>query len=656
MCSQAILIKTKTMNKITSTPCAPDSLVEKIKIYNQNYRAGHPDISDQEYDCLVQRLKEIDPDNEWFQTIEPVAISEGRKRKLPVPMKSLNKVKSITEVEKWVDSLGLPPKTEIVCMPKFDGLSLLVNEQTGMAYSRGGCDNEGQDCSQHVVAANIAKNTSFHFTYGEFIISNAEWDAYFKGKISPSTGDKFKSPRNTAAGMLNADDPSELIQYASFFRYGVGEADNSNFVTFWDQIDTLCECYNQPKLFSKQVVEELDEEFLKKMFVEWSNLYPIDGIVIYINDLNIWDKVGRHQSSGNPLYAVAYKHPDFTAVFKTVVKSITWNVSKSGALKPVVNIETVDTGDCDMENPTGYNAAFISDMKIAKGAEILVTRSGGVIPKILSTISSAPLEEQNKMWDDLSMCPVCDSPTTWNNTFVELCCTNQDCAGRRLAKIIHFFTTCGAENMGEESYAKLFNAGFNSVKKILNITPKEILSIDGFGESAVEIILSNNEKIKEGVEAPVLMHASDCFVGIGQKKSQQILKDMGDFVDTFYSLKYHPIANEEDSKTYKSFCDGVLSFYNFIKENGLVIKAIQKKEVKSDGKCSGMKVCFTGVRDKGLELLIISEGGEIVSGVSKKTTHLIVADLSSSSSKMAKAKGLGVVINTINMFRENCCF
>lgn len=123
-------------------------------------------------------------------------------------------------------------------------------------------------------------------------------------------------------------------------------------------------------------------------------MYPIDGIVIYINDLNIWDKVGRHQSSGNPLYAVAYKHPDFTMAFKTVVKSITWNVSKAGALKPVVNIETVDTGDCDMENPTGYNAAFISDMKIAKGAEILVTRSGGVIPKILSTISSAPLEEQ----------------------------------------------------------------------------------------------------------------------------------------------------------------------------------------------------------------------------------------------------------------------
>ena len=94
--------------------------------------------------------------------------------------------------------------------------------------------------------------------------------------------------------------------------------------------------------------------------------YPIDGVVIYINDLAIWDKVGRHETTGNPLYAIAYKHPDFTSAFHTTVKSITWKVSKAGALKPVVNIETVDTGDCEMENPTGYNAAFIKTKQLAK--------------------------------------------------------------------------------------------------------------------------------------------------------------------------------------------------------------------------------------------------------------------------------------------------
>lgn len=66
-----------------------------------------------------------------------------------------------------------------------------------------------------------------------------------------------------------------------------------------------------------------------------------------------------------------------------------------------------------MENPTGYNAAFIKTKQLAKGAEILVTRSGGVIPKILSTIKPAVSEEQTAMWNELSICPSCGAPTAW---------------------------------------------------------------------------------------------------------------------------------------------------------------------------------------------------------------------------------------------------
>lgn len=641
------------MNRLVKSP---DTLAEEIRVYNQHYRAGHPDITDQEYDNLVEILKRIDPDNDWFKSIEPGFVSsETRKRRLPIPMKSLNKVKNMTEVKKWLSSLGLSATAKVICMPKFDGGSLLVDEQTGMAYSRGGAENEGQDCSSHVLAANIKRNPLFLYTFGEFMISNDSWETHFNGKVSPSTGEKYKSQRNTATGMLNADIPSSLIKHASFFRYGVGESDNDLFETFYSLIDFLCEKYDQPKLFKKYLAGGINEEVLKDLFVVWSKSYPIDGIVIYIDDLHIWDNVGRHQGSGNPLYAVAYKHPDFTAAFKTVVKSIAWNVSKAGALKPVVNIETVNTGDCEMENPTGYNASFVKEMGLAKGAKILVTRSGGVIPKILSTIEFAPKEEIDNMWSELAECPSCGSPTQWNGSSVELCCTNPSCSGRRLAKIIHFFTTCGAENMGEESYSKLFNAGFDTIKKILNITPKDILSIEGFGESTVNDILSNNKKIAEGIELTVLMHASDCFEGIGQKKAQQIL-DSGDFVEIFCDFKYFPSANENDTKTYQSFCNGVIPFYRFVEENELKIKRTPKKEINSDGRCAGMKVCFTGIRDEKLECFIVSEGGEIASGVSKKTTHLIVADISSSTSKTTKAKELGVEINTINLFREKYLF
>ena len=441
-------------------------------------------------------------------------------------MKSLNKVKDISELKKWYMSLGLKGNAGVICMPKLDGLSLLYNELTGEAYSRGGIENEGQDCTSHYRASIQCYNpaSSFHYTFGEFVINRSDWEQHFHGKRSKFTGDIFKSPRNTAAGLLNRDEPCDYLEHASFFRYGVDESSLHDYNNFHSLIETICNIYQQEHLYHFAFIDELNEELLMNLFKEWSKVYPIDGIVIYIDDLHLWEVIGRHQTSGNPLYAIAYKHPDFTESFETTVKGIVWKVSKSGALKPVVNIEMVDTGDCNMENPTGYNAGWINDHEIAKGAEILVTRSGGVIPKILSTLSPATQEEQEKLWDEMSECPHCGSSTMWNENHIELCCTNPSCPGVQLAKIIFFYLTCGAENMGEETLSKIFNAGFTSIPAILNVTFNDLIKIEGFGDSISNIILENNRKIMQGVDLATLMQASDCFKGIGKIKARIVAK------------------------------------------------------------------------------------------------------------------------------------
>lgn len=371
-----------------------DCLLEMIKKQNTAYRAGTPIVTDAVYDAEIEKLKELDPENEWFKHVEPSPVSTSRKRKLPLPMKSLNKVKDINELKKWFSSLGLHADTELILMPKFDGLSLLHNEQTGEAWSRGGAENEGQDCTAHCIAANIVSDTRYLFTYGEFVITRENWRQNFEGKRSEYTGDIYKSPRNTAAGFLNRDEPCKEIAHASFFRYGMDNSTLNSFETFGEAITAICMDYQQPHLHKKVKTKDVTEEMLLSLFKEWSVIYPIDGIVVYINKLSIWNSIGRHQTTGNPLYAIAYKHPDFTESFETTVKGITWKASKSGALKPVVNIEMVNTGDCNMENPTGYNAGWINDHEIAKGAKILVTRSGGVIPKIIETLQPATTEEQ----------------------------------------------------------------------------------------------------------------------------------------------------------------------------------------------------------------------------------------------------------------------
>ena len=646
-------------------------LYQRIKLHNEAYRKGKPLVTDAQYDQEVAELKALDPDNEWFKHIEPVPTNLTRKVKLPIPMKSLNKVKSLQEIKQWSTGLALQPTTRLVIMPKYDGVSWLHDEKRNKTFSRGGADNEGQDCTSHYTKGGFEhggehNQFSAEYTYGELVFSRHNWTTKMLGRCSDSTGEPYKSPRNTVAGFINRDEAPDDIKFATFIRYGVDESSLSNWDRFADLLIEMSVEYSQwmntpngikPPFFIT-TLQELSEDLLSGLFNAWLHEYYIDGLVIYINDLMLWKIIGRQQTTGNPLYAIAYKHPNFTESFETTVKGVDWKVSKAGALKPVVKIEAVDTGDCTMENPTGYNARFIFESGIGTGAKIIVTRSGGVIPKILHVVEEAPVEAMVAQRDDLLFCPNCGRPTTWNESSVELTCTNPNCSGIRLAKIVHFFTTLEAEQMGEDTIAKMFNAGYDSLRRILDITFDELLLIDGFGESIANLIIDNNKRIRSGIEITKLMHASDCFQGIGQVKAKNILSDMSE--DERFAIVNgytKPEAGFEKTpqfrsmnKTAQSFIKGLRPFYDFVAQNKLKVLPMSTPIKAIGDKYAGMKVCFTGIRDKELEDSILSQGGEIVNSVSKKTTHLVVGDIHSTSSKTAKAKSLNIPIYTVDQF------
>jgi len=665
-------------------------LEDRIKTLNELYRVGNPGVCDSEYDSLVEELKSKDPNNEWLKKIEPAPVlSSGRKLKLPLPMKSLNKVKMLSDLKKWADGLGLGENTEIVLMPKFDGLSLLRDEIKDIVYSRGGIENEGQNCTKHYHESSIlTKGTKLHFTFGEYIINNKTWENKFQGEVSEESGLKFKSPRNTAAGILNRDELSVYTKYCSMYRYGADPESMSRFNTYFDFLEYLSLTYSQYPCFVKSHIKDLSEGYLANLYSAWRELFPADGIVIYINDMNMWKTIGRNQTTGNPLYAIAYKHPDFTDTFSTTVTDITWGMSKSGALKPVVNIEPVDTGDCSMENPTGYNAAWVSDREIAKGAKVIVTRSGCVIPKILRVTHPASEYEQDKLWDGLVECPFCGATTKWNESMKELMCVNPECSSKILSNIIFFYLTCGIENVGEETFTKIFNAGIKTLKDFLHITFDEIKIIPSLGCSAAKTLTEFNEKIlKDGVDVCKLFHASNCFSGLGEIKIKKCLDEikafesLDEFLNWLNSNKTY--VNKGEAKTKDQFMKGISLFleeydnlsvpivmefdkYYLKKESEipsrvwetipgmceLKIIPIQKNSSTVGDKLLGMKVCFSGIRDKDLEEKIKSNGGEIVSGVSKNTTHLIVKDPSDTTSKISKASSLGVKILSIEDFKS----
>lgn len=635
-------------------------LVKKIQFYNEQYRIGKPQITDSEYDSLVERLKQVSPDNDWFKHIEPVIVSTNRKTKLPIPMRSLNKVKNIDELLQWAKYTNLSPEHYVFITPKFDGISLLYDTCTAMAYSRGGDDNEGQDCKAHIKALDPSETniTSFHkefpeinFLYGELVFSKNKWETYFENKVSEN-GIKYKSPRNTVAGFINRDTPSPLLQHTTFYQYGVDRPEQY-FKTYQELYASLSYHSGHMFLGHKEQIKNINTTLLHQLYEEWQKLYYIDGLVIYVDDISLWNTLGRHEHTGNPIYAIAYKHPDFSITFTTTVKNITWNTSKSGAFKPVVNIEAVNTGDCNMENPTGYNAGWIADRLIGEGAKIEVTRSGGVIPKILKVVAPSTPEVMKKIWNDLAQCPHCGTVTQWDANHVELCCTNPYCKGVLLAKAIFFFKTVGVENIGEEMIAKIFYNGYEDVKSILNITFQELLQIEGFGDGLANTFIQNMNKIKQGVELTTLMHASDCFAGIGKIKAQKILDGLSEIeLDDFINLKYVFSGDKNSlSITQRSFVDGIKNFYGFVKHVNI---PIDYKETEALGdKYKGAVVCFSGIRDNELEKAITENGGKISGGVTKNTTVLVVKDKSSVSSKITKAKALKIPIVSIEEFKNN---
>nr|DAE28228.1 MAG TPA: DNA ligase [virus sp. ctuZj11] len=647
-----------------------DSLANRIKRHNEEYRAGHPTISDAEYDRLVEELKEKCPSHEWFRQQEPAPVASGRKRKLPIPMKSLDKVKSFAGLQDWVRSLGLPQTTAVVITPKFDGVSWLHNERTGETYSRGGSENEGQDCTAHYKKAGFDWRDMTHhsfdihtptpeYVYGELCFFRHSWETEVKGKISESSGEPYRSPRNTVAGFINSDTPSHMLRHTHFYRYGVDEGSLDLYLNYDHVISWLCKHYNQQKMHVTVKVSEITHDLLFKLFEEWRSLIYIDGLVIYLNDLNLWRTIGRHQTTGNPMYAIAYKHPDFTDTFETTVKGISWRVNKSGALKPVVNIDAVDTGDCIMENPTAYNASWVNNSYLCPGARILVTRSGGVIPKILSVIEYPGSTAIEKVWDEVAECPSCGSPTRWDQNFVELLCTNQDCAGRKLAKLVFFFRVIGCDNVGEEVLTKIFDAGYTSIRSVLDMTFDEILKINGLGESVANTLVDFSKNTRKGVDAATLMQASDCFKGIGKVKAQKYLDDMSEeeiglFFDGGWLAQFTPKLTDKAFRdlpvTLQNLALGYLSFMDFIKETG--IKPIVQQTTPLGDKLKDYKVCFSGIRDAQLEEHVRKNGGTVMTSVTKNTTHLVVKDVKATSTKINRARELGIKIMGIEQFRK----
>lgn len=633
----------------------PKILEKQIRDYNTLYRLGEPKVTDTEFDELVELLHNINPDANWFKKGIQDEVND-RKERLPIPMYSLEKVKTYDEILKWIDSCNLEYYDKLIITPKYDGISLCVNEIVGDAWTRG--DGEyGQNCKDR---------------FGKLI--NSEWRSY--DKVTYSFGEaifptinflklkettQYKSARNAVAGLMNSPVVSDNVGLIAYVRYGCNRED-------WDkekQLDFLNENNKWIKTFYATVSvgslmqnEDSFTTLMNNLFENLTSGFKCDGLVIDINDASKRNELGR-LANNNPKYAIAYKNPDWSEREETVVKSVDWQISKDGRLAPVVNIEPIELCGATVSRCTAYNARYVRENLIDKGARVVIARSGDVIPKHLKTVKSSG--DFNQILP--SICPVCGKKVDWDNNNVDLICCNKECSGIMLARCVYFFSVLDFKEFREPTIKKLFNAGYKTPDSILLLSEEDLKKIEGIGNVAAKVLSRQFEELKKkGTNFAKLLTAYNKFGGvIAEKTCQKILdglklytcKDVADFAkecDESWAADIEDKVEGVGFNTALAFVLGIEDWWVNDDDSAHIPITYYGLEEKSfEGQ---MTVVFTGFRNKDWENKLKEQGHKIGSSVSKKTTCLVVKERGSGSTKEQKAESLGVPIFTMQEFKE----
>jgi len=619
-----------------------EQLKEQIIKANDAYRLGNPIISDKEYDILIDELSQLSPNDELLTKVGFEVGDDSRKAKLPIDMASMNKIKSMEDIDDWCRLKGISKNESVIITPKFDGLSLCVKEYDNSAWTRG--DGQfGQKSNEHyklidnhlydVDDVDPFSAIDCEFTYGEVMMSK-------KTFIEKYSAD-FANPRNLVAGLLNSKEPSESLKDCHYIKYGAifrpNLMDMNGFMAHTKQqvLDYLNQYQKVKVQYHLCKISELTEDLLIDLFHKFGTDYEIDGLIIEINNLALQYTLGRETSSNNPCYARAFKHPSFEQSAETEVIGITWNISKQGLLKPTLHINPVRLDGVTVSNVTGNNARFVKDMGLGVGAKVVVKRSGMVIPIIADVLEGVEFVQPTIEGVELD----------WNENGIELI-TLTETDEQKLKMNISFFEILEADNVSEGVITQLWDAGYKTIRDILNLTTSDLEQIDRFGKRKAKIVYDSIQKSVTNVSLSKLQHATGIFKGLGSKKLV-LLEGFTEKPTLDQVIEIEGFAEISA----KSYIDSYDEFFDFIKD--LPITISQKVEIsKVSSDLDGKKFVFTGVRRKDLEEIIESFGGKIGGSVSKNTTHLVMKAVGSGSSKEKKAIELGVEVITVEQLEK----
>ena len=645
-------------------------LSELIKKHNVHYHQDdRPKITDAEYDSLVKENNDLEklyphlilkdsPNNQ----IGARALKKFVKITHRTPMLSLANAfnqKDIIDfndrIKKFIN-LKKNILFDFICEPKIDGLSLNLIYENGIllnAITRG--DGKiGEDVTQNILhIENIPNNLSINYPKvieirGEVYLSKKDFKR-LNEKLPEN--EKFANPRNAAAGSLRQlDSKISKSRPLKFIAHGLGYS-TKKYLTIDEFYEDLINWKIFPNKLSKKLSEFGD---IMKYYNEIENLrgtieYDIDGLVFKINDISKQERLGI--VGKNPRWAIALKFSAEKA--KTVIKSIDFQVGRTGAITPVARLEEVNLGGVLISNATLHNFDEIEKKNIGKGDLVEIQRAGDVIPQVIKLIIKS--KKNPKKILPPKTCPICNSPTIKEKDEAVLRCSNNiDCYAQKLGQIIHFISK---KNFNIDGFGEKQAKQFYDLKIITNVSDifklekfkQKILLLEGWGEISFNNLIEAINKSKK-ISLDKFIYSLGIRY-IGETNASILAYEFLSIRNLIKSIQNTDLISNVDGLGPKAV-SSLQSFFSINDNKKLIeelnsivaIKGLEKRSRNSF--FSNKSVVFTGTlaklsRDEA-KYRAKTKGAKILSNVSSNTDYVVVGE--KSGSKAEKAKNLGIKI------------
>lgn len=637
---------------------------------NRYYNMDAPEITDYEYDMLMQRLKQIEKEHpELIDASSPTQkVGGSAKREAGVlvrhnvPMLSLQDVFSKEEVLEFVremqEKLDHP---EFVVEYKIDGLSMSLRYEQGklvLAETRGDGINFGEDVTANAkviedVKTSLKDAPEYLEIRGEVYMTEAAFSHV--NETQELLGKKtFANPRNCAAGTLRQLD-SKIVKerHLSMFIFNLQQVTGREFATH-------TEAYAYMKSQKIPVIEDYRVCYTGEEV--WDAIcaigekrgelaYDIDGAVVKINRYADRELLGN--TSKVPRWAVAYKYPPEEK--ETKLLDIELSVGRTGRITPTAIFEPIRLCGTSVSRATLHNQDFINDLDIAIGDTIVVYKSGEIIPKVKEVLHERrPAGAHTFVIPDV--CPVCGAPTYREENTADIKCSSATCPAQLERHIINFVgrDAMDIKGFGTAYIEELIRQGY-----LHDIA--DIYELSAYREELIEKGIlgkeKNTDKLLGVIEASKQNDAYQLMTGlgisgIGKTAAKSLMEHFGSIhavadASMEQLVEVNDIGEISAKAIYQYFHDAKSKeLLERMQKHG--VNMVRLQAAGSDDVLANHTFVITGTlptmgRKEAAELIEL-HGGKVSSSVSKKTNYLLAGE--NAGSKLDKANALGVTVLT----------